>query len=562
MSTLRAEFQLLSSEIRADAQGPQHSGYPPHKVRKSRTLEARRESVGVMIRDASGVTARLRTLGNSRLLALLVALLTCPAASIYAHDTCDDPPLFGQNRSCLLEVPPLDSLDARTPLILIHGINLRGGIPAEPIGYSTWMAFLDHFSSDVAFRSKYKLYVFNYWSNEPGVTVPNLAAKFGETVNRMSTDDHAFGSRPFVIIAHSMGGLIARSFMQEYGGDSRVLSLITLATPHHGSPLANGPARNHASRPRYSARFQDLDDLLLLFGGVSFDDTNRSDLHWDSLDGLLDYAAYSGERNTWLESLNNDRTVDAKITAYAGWFSAARPCPSLLPDSLVYCPCEESLEHAFVCTFLSCPNPLWTHVYYSDGVVPVDSALFYDYPSLLPRVSHRVFGNHDHTQMHDGNGQSSKPCGDNGPGDDLFACLRIDLGVGVADSALAAPNVQSPGLFADPGSSLTSTAPTFRWLTVPGADGYGLYVSRYDSGAWNLVFDSERDYGLIPGTSTSLALPVASGLVPGQRYRWNMRTIRASAWGPFSDRLYFQVNTGASVAVGIGSDPAGSALLD
>ena len=39
------------------------------------------------------------------------------------------------------------------------------------------------------------------------------------------------------IIGHSMGGLVARLYIQEYGGDKRVLSLCTLGTPHHGTPV-------------------------------------------------------------------------------------------------------------------------------------------------------------------------------------------------------------------------------------------------------------------------------------------------------------------------------------
>ena len=45
-------------------------------------------------------------------------------------------------------------------------------------------------------------------------------------------------SKIFHIIGHSMGGLIARQYIQFHGGDERVKSLITLGTPHHGTPLA------------------------------------------------------------------------------------------------------------------------------------------------------------------------------------------------------------------------------------------------------------------------------------------------------------------------------------
>lgn len=40
------------------------------------------------------------------------------------------------------------------------------------------------------------------------------------------------------VIGHSMGGLVARYFVQRMGGDSRVHTLVTLGTPHQGSDLA------------------------------------------------------------------------------------------------------------------------------------------------------------------------------------------------------------------------------------------------------------------------------------------------------------------------------------
>ena len=41
---------------------------------------------------------------------------------------------------------------------------------------------------------------------------------------------------PFSIIAHSMGGLVARQYT--YNNPDKVTGLVTLGTPHHGSPLA------------------------------------------------------------------------------------------------------------------------------------------------------------------------------------------------------------------------------------------------------------------------------------------------------------------------------------
>ena len=47
-----------------------------------------------------------------------------------------------------------------------------------------------------------------------------------------------YGLERFHIVGHSKGGLIARHYIQNHGGAARAKSLITLGTPHHGTPLA------------------------------------------------------------------------------------------------------------------------------------------------------------------------------------------------------------------------------------------------------------------------------------------------------------------------------------
>jgi triacylglycerol esterase/lipase EstA (alpha/beta hydrolase family) len=46
------------------------------------------------------------------------------------------------------------------------------------------------------------------------------------------------GLESFHVIGHSKGGLIAREYVQHHAGDRRVRSLVTLGTPHHGTPTA------------------------------------------------------------------------------------------------------------------------------------------------------------------------------------------------------------------------------------------------------------------------------------------------------------------------------------
>ena len=54
-------------------------------------------------------------------------------------------------------------------------------------------------------------------------------------IDRLSVES---GYERIHVIGHSLGGLIARYYVQRLGGDQRVHSLITLGTPHSGTLLA------------------------------------------------------------------------------------------------------------------------------------------------------------------------------------------------------------------------------------------------------------------------------------------------------------------------------------
>ncbi|GLP67851.1 lipase [Streptomyces sp. TUS-ST3] len=60
------------------------------------------------------------------------------------------------------------------------------------------------------------------------------------------------GSERVDVVGHSLGGLIARYYVQCLGGDSRVRTLVTLGTPHSGTrvvPLANAHPIVRQMRP-------------------------------------------------------------------------------------------------------------------------------------------------------------------------------------------------------------------------------------------------------------------------------------------------------------------------
>lgn len=66
--------------------------------------------------------------------------------------------------------------------------------------------------------------------------IDECAEKVREKIERLYARFPSMG--PMSIIGHSMGGLIGRYYVKRLGGDKRVKNLITLGTPHNGSPSA------------------------------------------------------------------------------------------------------------------------------------------------------------------------------------------------------------------------------------------------------------------------------------------------------------------------------------
>jgi pimeloyl-ACP methyl ester carboxylesterase len=83
------------------------------------------------------------------------------------------------------------------------------------------------------------------------------------------------------LVGHSLGGLIARYYVQRLGGDARVGTLVTLGTPHHGTLAAHlVPARLGRQLRPGSELFRELD---LPAPGCA----TRIVAYWSNLDQLI-----------------------------------------------------------------------------------------------------------------------------------------------------------------------------------------------------------------------------------------------------------------------------------
>ena len=118
----------------------------------------------------------------------------------------------------------LEPYDARKlPVLFVHGIN---GTPAN----FAWLI-------DRLDWQRYQAWVYYYPS---GGSLDAIADHLAQTMNKLQLQ-HGFGR--FVVVAHSMGGLVSRGFVQRYdgaGGRAAIPLYVTISTPwggHKGAEL-------------------------------------------------------------------------------------------------------------------------------------------------------------------------------------------------------------------------------------------------------------------------------------------------------------------------------------
>jgi len=105
------------------------------------------------------------------------------------------------------------------PLLLVHGVMVNDGV---------WFAL----RRDLGRRGLGPVYTINY-----GPPLADIEHFAGQLQARIDAICAVTGAARVALIAHSMGGLVARAYLRRFGA-SRVAKLITIGTPHHGSMQA------------------------------------------------------------------------------------------------------------------------------------------------------------------------------------------------------------------------------------------------------------------------------------------------------------------------------------
>ncbi len=150
--------------------------------------------------------------------------------------TFDFPSTSAQQPTQLWELPSEDAPKLDKPVLLVHGFN---GDPDNWSNMRTWLTrgsenkdggIVKGTGSNIDPNGK----VFTMEFARPFNPVSNNASELRQAIDRITA---ATGAKEVDVVAHSMGGLDTRLYLDQ--GNEKVDKLVMIATPNHGSVLAD-----------------------------------------------------------------------------------------------------------------------------------------------------------------------------------------------------------------------------------------------------------------------------------------------------------------------------------
>lgn len=183
----------------------------------------------------------------------------------------------------------------------------------------------------VSFRTTYYLGVYDEWGAIIGTEDEQSISTYADRIKEVvDTAKYYTGKNKVVLIAHSMGGLVAREYLLKYGTQN-VDTLITIGTPNHGiygyiqllCPVHSGSECGEMSAGSSFLANLNLDETpgttkyLTIAGNCSLDDSNQP---WDetirvasvNLNGATNYVI-NGQALLGLDTFHGELTSPSRV---------------------------------------------------------------------------------------------------------------------------------------------------------------------------------------------------------------------------------------------------------
>jgi pimeloyl-ACP methyl ester carboxylesterase len=257
---------------------------------------------------------------------------------------------------------------SKIPIVVIHGLN-------NDIFSPEIKSLSDALAQEPACVPYFQVFSLEYDTTQ---AIDANGSAFAQALAK------AFPSGGFVLIGHSMGGLAARSALELHGRDaagtdlmSRCLLLITLGSPHHGTPFANASWLRDAER-RYPL-LSLFDAAVQRYSGLNLSAPGVKDMAWDDFDGETpdsaksDASRYLGILNAAFDTLSDETSRKYR---FIGGYSDT--WPSSL-NAIFSNPQSKEVQYrtlGFVLAKEMPQDPSDERYVVSDGMVPLSSALF------------------------------------------------------------------------------------------------------------------------------------------------------------------------------------------
>lgn len=195
------------------------------------------------------------------------------------------------------------------PVLFVHGVLSNGGI------WHRALAALER-------RGMVNLFTVNL--DPPLAGVDRLAEQLARRVEQVC---RAAAAERVIVVGHSLGGLVARTWIVRHGGAARTAKLVTLGSPHRGSMLARGLGVRWALDVLCGSRW--LEELAAAEArAVRVPTTSIFSWH-DELIAPQDSSRLEGARNVALEHLGHIELVASPqvLELLAAEIAAARGAP-------------------------------------------------------------------------------------------------------------------------------------------------------------------------------------------------------------------------------------------